>query len=510
MAMRFPGKGSPKARKRAMVMASGFASAIASTLALFLIAREMGAEILGSLGLMLSFLGLFSFVGDMGNALAFSRLVEEGHDFDDCYSGFFLAKVKLTIAQAVVSGVMIGVYLLFLAPQGHTPVHPMSMFLVMGYLLIFNIAQIWVMGLGLEGREIGSELYEVLEAIGKVVLIAGILWIGLVRGDQEAVFYLSLIYVFAATLGIMILRNASRHLRRARPSEEIIVAYADITGKLVPFVALGCLVLNLDKVVLWYFTDPNSAFETLGIYFAAQRVTIFIGTSAIVIQGLLAVSMSRHLKKGEKESVSETLRLMERYITLAALPVTAFYVMFSSDLLQAFLGDRFSDAGPVVSLLAVAGLFTALASPHVLYLVRDRKYGALTVSSGIALGTLVTILFLLVPAELILPDMDIHGMNGAAIAMLLSSVLGFAAYRIYTLRQLDCRPHPRILTHILSVGIMVVSMKFLIRYFEITLGWNWILFFALLGVFLYGIPLYLVGEFLRRDFKMFKDLTRED
>ena len=106
--------------------------------------------------------------------------------------------------------------------------------------------------------------------------------------------------------------------------------------------------------------------------------------------------------------------------------------------------------------------------------------------------------------------MDIHGMNGAALAMLLSSMLGFAAYRIYTLRQLDCRPHPRILTHILSAGLMVVSTKFLIQYFEITVGWNWILFFALLGVFLYGIPLYLVGEFLRRDFKIFKDLTRED
>jgi O-antigen/teichoic acid export membrane protein len=118
-------------------------------------------------------------------------------------------------------------------------------------------------------------------------------------------------------------------------------------------------------------------------------------------------------------------------------------------------------------------------------------------------------LVVFVPDYLLPNDPDITGINGAAISLLLSSLAGFILFRYYSLKHLGCTPHPRILTHIFSSGIMVTVLIFIGRVLELSEGFERVLAFAGLGIFVYGISLYLSGEFLRSDFKRFKDLTKE-
>jgi len=201
--------------------------------------------------------------------------------------------------------------------------------------------------------------------------------------------------------------------------------------------------------------------------------------------------------------------MTERYITLLAMPVAAFYIFFSKDIVIAFLGDEFSAAGMAISLLAGAGLFTALSSPHIAYLITDEKYSALAVSSGAAFIVLLISLVILVPDYVIQNDPDLIGINGAAISLLLSSLTGFILLRYYSIMHLGCNPHPRILTHILSAGIMVVVLVYLGRFLGLAEGFDRVLTFAGLGIIIYGICLYLSGEFLRKDYHKFIDLTKE-
>lgn len=492
-----------RTKRTGIFFASAFASAIANTIALLLIARHMGPEILGALGFILAFMGTVCFVGDMGNTLAFTRAVEEGHEFRDCYSVFLREKVKLTIALGVASGVMIGIYVYLLAPESHQPFHPVSLFIIMGYFLMANMAQTWVVSLGLRKRVKESKTYEIFEALGKVVAVAGLIWIGTTTGDQTILFQLAFVYLLAATLGLLVVRNAARHYKTREVSDEVSLAFAETSGKLLPFVMFSVLLVNIDMIILWHFAD----YHDLGYYFGAQRITVFIGASSIGIQAMISVSISEHLRRKDTGSVSETLRLLERYILLVALPVAAFYVLFSKDILVAFLGTEYVVASNVVSIMAVAGLFTALSSPHVLYLVKDGKYKMLAAASGAAFITLVCSLLLLVPEDIILPGVAVHGMNGAAISMLAASIVAFAGYRICTARTIDCRPHRSILTHLLCAGVMVASLKFVAWYFSLSFTWYWIIVFAFLGALIYGISLYLVGEFIEEDYKRFMRLT---
>ena len=129
---------SPAGRKRVILVASTIFIAVGNTGALLLIARNMGVEILGTLGFLLSYVGLFFFVGDMAYGLSFEKVLEKGHPFKDCYSAYLVNKIKFTVVLGIVSGIMIGVYLYLLAPSSHTPVHPISMLTIMGYFLVVN------------------------------------------------------------------------------------------------------------------------------------------------------------------------------------------------------------------------------------------------------------------------------------------------------------------------------------------------------------------------------------
>ena len=60
-----------------ILVASTILTAVGNTGALLLIAREMGVEILGALGFLLSYIGLFFFVGDLANGLAFSKVLSK-------------------------------------------------------------------------------------------------------------------------------------------------------------------------------------------------------------------------------------------------------------------------------------------------------------------------------------------------------------------------------------------------------------------------------------------------
>ena len=496
---------------RPALVVSSILTAIFNTGALLLIARQMGAELLGSLAFLLAFMGMFFFLGDMGNGLAFENLLRQGYRFRDVYRVFMGIKLKLTVQMAVISGLLIALYIYMLAPTGHTAIHPVSLFIILGYFIMANLAQIWVVGLAARKRPMLAKSYDLIEGMVKFVMVGGIISLALTSGDQDAIFMLTLIYLIAGTMGMMIIHNNARHFKKGENDEEIMVEFHDASARLVPFIAFTSLILVLDKVLLWYFSDPgfaspNDAFKTLGIYFGAQRITIFIAASAVSIQAFVGGALGKYIEGDDSHSISATLRMTERYVSLVVLPVAAFYVVLSGDLLNTFLGVDFAAARITVALLAGAGLFTAMAAPHLTYLVKAREIEKITAASGLSLGIFLIGVFLLLPI-LFLPNMDIHGMNGTAIAMLAASVSGYALTRYYTWKLLDCKLHPRIPVHFFCAGIMIMSIHFLIWYFGIIPDLKWILAFAIIGTLVYGLALYLSGEMLKKDFTQFKQLT---
>jgi O-antigen/teichoic acid export membrane protein len=492
--------------------ATSFLTAVFNTVALLIIARQMGAETLGTLGFLLAFVGLFFFVGDMGHALAFERSLAKGHRFSECYKVFITAKLKLTVAMVVLAGMMVALYVLVLEPATGTDLHPVSMAIMLGYFVVMNLAGIWIVGLNLRRGGERPNTFELIDSLAKALMIIGVIWVADIFVDD--VFQLVLIYLLAGTLAMMLARNSARRLKAGEYNEEVEVDFQDEAVKVAPFIAMGAVILCLDKIILWYFTD----FQTLGVYFGAQRVTVFIGAAAVSIQILLGRVLSDYIRDNDTERLSETLRLTERYVCLVVLPVSLFYIALSGDLMTAFLGQDFfvtnahtgesiiSDAGITVALLAGTGFFTAMASPHISYLLKADRTRALTFMAGLSLAVFAILAALLMP-NIVLAEGDFHPMNRMAAALLASAAVGYAVARYHTWKILGCGPHPRMLAHLLSGALMMAFVHFVIWYFDITLNFGWLLVMAAVGTIVYTLALYLTGEMLKTDFDRFRELT---
>ena len=491
------------AKGKRVMMGSGFVTAIFNTVALLIIARNAGPTILGSLGFMLAYMGLFLFIGDLGYGLVFGRLLDRGFSFGRCYRAFLMAKVRLTLSMGLISGILIAVYAYALAPDSHTALHPVAMLMILGYYMMVNLAGIWVLSMKLRKRR--PLPHDLVDSLVKVVMVVGLFMLFNPRGDQELIFRLCFIYLIAGTLTMMLVRNSARGLKLGEKDEEIEVEFHDSARKFIPFIAFSALILNIDKVALWMASD----FTTLGIFFGAQRITIFIAASAAMIEAMLGDAISRYIKENNTEGISKSLRMTERYISLMAIPVATFYVFFSDSLLKAFLGSQFIGGGVAVSLLAGAGVFITLATPHLSYLLRADKTRELTMIAGTGFAVMLGILAILLP-DLVLPDADIHGMNGTAIAVLASSVSMFITARYVTWRMLGCKPHPRMLNHLLSAGLMMATIQFIVRYFSIEVNVAWILGLAVIGFFVYIMCLYLTGEMVRKDYHEFRNVIKPE
>lgn len=498
-----PDGASKPGRARFAVAASGFVSAVFNTVALLLIARDMGPEILGTLGFLLSFVGLLFFVGDMGNSLAFRRVLEKGYQFQACYRAYQAARLRMTAAMAVASAVLIAVYAYLLAPGGHTPLHPASLAVMLGYFVVLNLAGIWVTALAIKRRRPMNEL---AESAVRMAAVMALLWLMPPVGDQSAVFQLAFIYLLAGTIGMMLARNSARRLKVPEEGdEEVEVEFMEAASRLMPYVAMAGLVLNLDKVILWLFSD----FAELGAYFGAQRITVFIAASGITVEALLADALRGHIAKGDGMAAARTLQVTERYVSLVVLPVACFYVLFPGPLLATFLGAGFAGADLVVPLLAAAGFLAGIGSPHVTYLVHSGQAKDLAIVGAAGLGALLAAALVLVPGWNAGWE-SASGMNGAAIAMLASAAATYATARAITWRRLGCAPHRRMLVHLWCGGVMMATLNFAVWYFSIEMTFAWICAFAVLGAVVYTACLYLAGEMLRRDYHEFRDLTRPE
>ncbi|MCK4757588.1 MAG: polysaccharide biosynthesis C-terminal domain-containing protein [Thermoplasmata archaeon] len=492
-------------KKKIFLIVSSFLIAIFNTVALLQIARNLGTEMLGALGFVLSFVGLFYFIGDMGNAFAFQTAVDRGFPLSRCYRHFMRTKLKLTLLLVVVSSLLLILFNSYLDDGSSRYLHVAVMIPMVGYFALNSLSGIWITGSVARGRQGAEKTYDFVDALIKVILIIGVINLGFIELGQMGVFTLSFIYLIASMVGLMVLINSTRKMKKAEEDDEIILVFSEISRKILPYMIFTSLMLNIDKLLIWHWWELGD----LGLYFGAQRIVIFIGASSAAIGTIVGGAVVKY--KGDDKKLAESLTLTERYITLLALPVTTFYIIFAHDLLSQFLGAGFAVAKDAVIILAVSGLFLALSTPPLLYLLRKRAYRFLGTITAMALGLNISLGLLLIPSDMIAPDMGIiHGINGAAIALLVSNAVAFFGYRFKVYSEIGFKPHPRILFHFLASGILFATIKFLIWLFDIEVLWYIILLFAILAAIIYFFLLYLGGEMLKEDFYRFRELVNSE
>jgi len=95
------------ARKSLLVLINSVVGAVLGFISLYFVAHYMGETVLGIIGFSLSFIGLFSFITNLGYDSAHVKRVSEGKDLGTCLGTYF--SIKLVLIAIMSASAFIGI-----------------------------------------------------------------------------------------------------------------------------------------------------------------------------------------------------------------------------------------------------------------------------------------------------------------------------------------------------------------------------------------------------------------
>jgi O-antigen/teichoic acid export membrane protein len=237
--------------------------------------------------------------------------------------------------------------------------------------------------------------------------------------------------------------------------------------------AMGLMAYNFDAVLLGFLSGPNP----VGWYRAAYKpITAALAMPLTYFLGLFP-ALSRTFSRDRLEFDAIVQRSL-RLTAIIAFPLGIGGTFFAVPIIGLLYGAEYSPAIPAMQLLSWSAALIILRDTFRQALIASGNQTLDLRSAAIAVGSNVILNFILIPP---------FNLVGAAIATVLSEVVWFtASIVLYSRNVSKVNPLSYLSQPVIASAVMVV-------FYLITCSIFWPVQ-AVLGVMLYFLTLYLVGE----------------
>jgi len=192
---------------------------------------------------------------------------------------------------------------------------------------------------------------------------------------------------------------------RAKPEKEM----ARYARPLLLVACMGMVSHWLDILMLgWY-----AGMETVGLYQPAVRTAGLMRSVLLAVAGITAPIVAGMHGRGEREEIEKLLRIVTRWVLIAAIPFAVVLMVMPATVLGLF-GDAFTVASPVLIVLAAAVLVQSFFGLYdtVLQMAGYSKFCVMNAAAGLVAHIVINM-------QLI----SLYGMIGAAWGLLLVYLL---------------------------------------------------------------------------------------
>lgn len=261
--------------------------------------------------------------------------------------------------------------------------------------------------------------------------------------------------------------------------------------------------LNVDKVMLGYFWS----FKEVGYYFSVQRITILLLAIPTAVGTVLFPTISEYHARNNVAGIKELTHSAERYISMVAIPLITFVILFPKPIINIVLSSAFLPAASTLAMLAIYVFILSLTRPFSSLIIGiNRPDIAAKIGVGMCIVN-IGLNYLFIPEWGLLSPLGIFGPVGAATATAMSQLVGFVGLRVVARRltgmKLMQMNTPR---HIVAGIVMGIGLYYLNSLVPLV-RWYHLIGFALVGIAVYVGVLFIIREFKKRDLEFFLDLA---
>ena len=515
------------AKKSLLIVTSRFFTRFIGWIGLVVLVKFWGGfapEALGAIGFAMAFLALFNIIADLGFSRAHVKRISEGKDLGTCIGTY--AAIKLVLTGLMVTVVFAAIFIWKNVFQGsfYDATTESVVIVFIFYYIFLSLRQIATVTF--EGRrEIAKQqITLIFEGVVKVSLLILVVLAGVKIADlinispavdfpeflqplqhflaKNAVGSLAMTYVLGVLVSFFIGMWLLRKYPRKKPSWDLCKRYFSFALPITILSTITIISLNIDKMMIGYFWTSTE----VGYYFTVQQVLQLLLIFQAAISAVLFPTFSEYHSNKNFEKIKQTAHLAERYISMVIIPPIVVIIIFVKPVINIMLSSAFLPAASVLVVLTVYVLIFSLRIPYASLISGVNRPDIAAKIGGAICVTNVTLNYLFIPENGLLYPFGVNGPTGAAVATVVSSLVGFfgvglAAKKLTGIKFMQSHT-PR---HIIA-GVVMAGVLYYINLLIPLVRWYHLIGFATAGLGVYLGVLFMLKEFKKEDLTFFLDL----
>ncbi len=485
------------ARKSMLVLLQNVVSGLIGYLGLLFILRYVGLEVYGIFSYALSFLGLFSFILDMGFSSANIKRLNEGIDFDEGITVYFIIKVILSVlfVLIVLSTIFIWIYVFHKGFQ--TVYEEYAIFILIFYYILQSFINYYQSVFTASIKAAIVSLPILIESLfrNSLYIILSVYMVKFLVNKDQFSLIMAMVSVMAYAIYLSIYFPYAKRWRFKKPSKDLFMKYITFAIPVSITGALGAVATNINNIYIQFFWGLVS----VGAYSSILKIVSYVTVFSTALVSMLYPTLSSLNFNGNIEEYNRTLLNSEKYISLSIMPLVIFMIVFSWQVLNLWSGELI----PYSSILIVFSLMVYINSINSPYSIHFNAVGN---PRFIAYTSIINLIIIVILNTILIPKNFLSlGALGAALANFIASLMIMIVVRLKTYKSIGIFGNRELIGQFLGAVITSLILYLISPHFPTTPFWSlfiWLIFSYLL----YFLILYLLRILKREDLEFMMDV----
>lgn len=336
-----------------------------------------------------------------------------------------------------------------------------------------------------------SFIYNVAQNVIKVLAIGLFVLMGMNANATSLSYLLGIAAMLVISYFVCKYKIPHIFLKHNLPHSDKNLIRAEVMSYSVPLLIFGIV------STIFYWIDSFSigiykgALE-VGYYNAAVPIAILLAIAPEIFMQLFFPMITREYARKKIKLIEQLSKQIAKWILLVNLPLFALMIVFPGALINTFFGAEYLVAENALRILAISALFSSvfIVSNQLVSMIGKSKLVLMNIVIAAAINLLLNMV--LVPMEKIGFIDNSTGMNGAALATLISVIILNGLFMFQAYKNLGVIPLRRKMFNLIVIAIVTTGMLFYMRTIFTS---NSLLILALLfAVFLFAYILLVLAS----------------
>ncbi len=420
------------------------------------VSTNIPQESIGIVQFSFGFIGMFSFIMNIGIGSSHVKRISEGKDLGRCMGTFLTLKVILT---AVFAACVVGSIFIWKNVVGkgfETLHHEPVLYLMLLYFISNNLATI---GARTFVGRVEIAKYQSTILVAAVIQLIATIIVALMFNDP---YWLAITYIIGAFVNFSFSFILLSRFPIKAPTFKMMKSYFVFALPIFIVSVLSTLPPNIDKVFIQLFYDASA----VAIYRGGQVYSQYIMQISAGLGMILFPVFSSLKAKGKDSEITDVVFRSERLIAIIICPIAAMLFALAIPVVT-ILGDSdYRASYLVLQFLVLWAFLKALISPYRNLIMGVGKPKVLALISVVSVSTIILLDLIFIPTDIKILNLKLFGLgaSGAALATYLSALITFIMMRIFAYKYERVLINPRIVKALL-MAVMSGVVIYILNYY---------------------------------------------